>query len=131
MSFTKKGKSFPYAARGKRGLIDELKFATVISLALERAVEDTQLNVKTVVGWTGANDRTVKNWFSGRYAPLGHHLMLLATHCDDVMEAIIMMAGRDSLLVAVSLDDVERRLTAALALVRSVQATGLGADTVP
>lgn len=123
MSFPKKGKSFP-SALGRDGVsIDDLTFAMVISLALRRAVDDTHLNIKTVVKWTGANDRTVKNWFSGRYGPSGDHLMVLANHCDEVMEAIIRMTGRKSLLVAVRLDDVERRLSAALALIREVEAT--------
>ncbi|WFN88392.1 hypothetical protein [Agrobacterium pusense] len=123
MSFPKKGKSFPSASGGDGVSIDDLTFAMVISLALRRAVDDTHLNIKTVVKWTGANDRTVKNWFSGRYGPSGDHLMVLANHCDEVMEAIIRMAGRKSLLVAVRLDDVERRLSAALALIREVEAT--------
>jgi hypothetical protein len=131
MSFTKKGRSFPFGSGGNGAFIDDLNFAKVISFALERATENTQLNVKTVVRWTGANDRTVKNWFSGRYGPSGHHLMLLANHCDDVMEAIISMTGRRRLLVAVRLDEVERRLSAALALVRDVQAIDVGSDTTP
>jgi hypothetical protein len=47
-----------------------------------------------VIKWTGANERTVKNWFSGRYGSSGDHLMALANHCDEVMEAIIRMTGR-------------------------------------
>ncbi|MVA36324.1 hypothetical protein [Agrobacterium vitis] len=42
--------------------------------------------------------------------------MVLANHCDEVMEAIIRMTGRKSL------DDVERRLVSALTLIREVEA---------
>lgn len=121
MSFPKKGKSFPSGSGRDGSSIDDLTFAMVISLALRRAVDDTHLSIKTVVKWTGANERTVKNWFSGRYGPSGDHLMVLANHCDEVMEAIIRMSGRRRLLVGVRLDDVERRLSAALTLIREVE----------
>ncbi|HEY0122068.1 MAG TPA: hypothetical protein VGC14_09960 [Rhizobium sp.] len=124
MSFSKKGKSFPIASGGDGISVDDLTFAMVISLALRRAVDDTHLSIKTVVNWTGANERTVKNWFSGRYGPSGDHLMVLANHCDEVMEAIIRMTGRKRLLVGVRLDDVERRLSAALTLIREVEISG-------
>ncbi|MVA36325.1 hypothetical protein [Agrobacterium vitis] len=61
MSFPKKGKSFPSASRLYDVPIDDLTFAMVISLALRRAIDDTHLSIKTVVRWTGANERTVKN----------------------------------------------------------------------
>lgn len=121
MSFPKKGRSFPSASTLDGVPIDDLTFAMVISLALRRAIENTHLNIKTVVRWTGANERTVKNWFSGRYGPSGDHLMVLANHCDEVMEAIIRMTGRKSLLVRVHLDDLERRLMVALSVIREVK----------
>ncbi|NTH16461.1 hypothetical protein G6L99_30560 [Agrobacterium rhizogenes] len=124
MSFPKKGKSFPADSGHNEISIDDLTFAMVISLALRRAIDDTHLNIKTVVKWTGANERTVKNWFSGRYGPSGDHLMVLANHCDEVMDAIIRMTGRKNLLVGIRLEDVERRLSAALALIREVERSG-------
>src|SRR5258708_19672403 len=36
-----------------------------------------------VAGWTGGNERTVKNWISGRYAPCGRHLVVLAHPSDQ------------------------------------------------
>ena len=48
-------------------------------------------------GWTGANEKTVKNWFAGRYGPSGEHLAVLVRHSDEVLNAFLVMAGRDSM----------------------------------
>lgn len=100
----------------------------VISLALRRASDDARVTTKTVVNWTGANERTVKNWFCGRYGPSGDHLMVLANHCDEVMEAIIRMTGRKTLLTGIRLVDLEKRLLAALALIRDIEAEEQGSE---
>ena len=46
------------------------RFAMEIAAALQRASVESGLQIKTVAGWTGANERTVKNWFSGLPEPL-------------------------------------------------------------
>ncbi len=46
--------------------------------------------------------------------------------CDEVMEAIIGMTGRQLLLVPVRLDEVDRALSSALVLVREIKASGIG-----
>jgi hypothetical protein len=52
-----------------------------------------RIRIKTVAGWTGANERTVKNWVSGRYGPCGSHLIMLMRHSDEVIE-ISALNGR-------------------------------------
>ncbi|MCB0083442.1 MAG: hypothetical protein KDE47_21015, partial [Caldilineaceae bacterium] len=47
---------------------------------------------------TGANEKTVKNWFSGRYGPSGEHLVALARHSNEVLCTFLLMAGRDDLM---------------------------------
>ena len=82
MSFPKKGKFFPtkngYADRGWSE--DESDFAAAIAAALNRSLGPTRAGAKTASAWTGANEKTVKNWFSGRYGPSGQHLVALARH---------------------------------------------------
>jgi hypothetical protein len=54
--------------------------------------------------------RTVKNWISGRYAPSGRHLVVLAQHSDQVLNAILSMAGREDLLLAREVEDLRRKV---------------------
>jgi hypothetical protein len=99
-SFPKKGKSFPKRV-GTRGFsLDDHAFAIKIALALKSELKDRNSRAKLVAGWTGANERTVKNWISARYAPSGRHLVVLAQHSDQVLNAVLSMAGRTDLLLA-------------------------------
>ena len=109
MSFPKKGKFFPgSSARGvpPRGLT----FAQEIAAALTKASAERGIHVKTVAGWTGANERTVKNWFAGTYGPSGEHLLILARHCDEVLDTMIVIMDRRELLVGHKISDMERRI---------------------
>jgi hypothetical protein len=44
--------------------------------------------------WTGANERTVKNWIAGTHGPSGEHLIVLAHHSSEVMAIFHQLAGR-------------------------------------
>ena len=64
--FQKKGKFFSRPSDGSappRGLT----FAQEIAAALTKAPAEHGIHVKTVAGWTGANERTAKNWLAGTY----------------------------------------------------------------
>ena len=74
MSFPKKGKSFPKKGKSfpKRGgdggsdfSLDDHAFAMKIASALTSELKDRNSRAKLVAGWTGANERTVKNWILG------------------------------------------------------------------
>src|ERR1700687_2614896 len=80
MSFPKKGKSFPKKGKSfpKRSgdgssdfSLDDHAFAVKIASALTSELKDRNSRAKLVAGGTGANERTVKNWILGRYAPCG------------------------------------------------------------
>ena len=71
-----------------------------IASALKSELKDRNSRAKLIAGWTGANKRTAKNWILGRYAPCGRHLVVLAQHSDQVLDAILTMAGRQELLLA-------------------------------
>src|SRR5882757_8653562 len=119
MSFPKKGKSFPKTGKSfpKRGgdrssdfSLDDHAFAMKIASALKLELKDRNSRAKLVTGWTGANERTVKNWILGRYAPCGRHLVGLARHSDQVLDAILTMADRQDLLLARKVEDLRRRV---------------------
>jgi hypothetical protein len=116
MSFPKKGKSFPKSgdpnnANGDgEGLDGTIDFALEIASALERALRDRNTRIKTIAGWTRANERTVKNWLSGQYGPCGAHLVVLIQHSDEVLNAVLTMARRHDLVFAQKLGDLEQRM---------------------
>jgi hypothetical protein len=119
MSFPKKGKSFPkkgksFPKRDGNGSsnfnLDDHAFALKIASALKSELKDRNSRAKLVAGWTGANERTVKNWILGRYAPCGRHLVALAQHSDQVLNAILLMADRQDLLLAQKVGDLRRKV---------------------
>jgi hypothetical protein len=93
------------------------RFATGIAAALRDALGDTHRAVKTVMKWTGANERTVKNWFSGITGPSGEHLIELVSQSDAVLEAFLGIAGRRDILDAKRMFDAHGRLAEMLAMV--------------
>jgi len=122
MSFPKKGKFFPRrnGHDDGGGGQDTLCFTAEIASALRRSLGSTGAGVKTVAGWTGANEKTVKNWLSGRYVPSGEHLAALARHSDEVLNAFLVMAGRQDLMVATKLAAAEQAIMELLMAVQSL-----------
>src|SRR5262245_63594398 len=93
--FPKKGNRFPSAGgTGER----RLSYAGSIAMALRSELGDSHRAIKTIMRWTGATDRTAKNWVTGIRGPTGEHLISLASHSDAVFETFIRAAGRESLL---------------------------------
>ncbi len=103
----KKGKVLPKGSRGKRAGVD---FNEKIAAALRAELGSTHSAVKTVMRWTGASERTVKNWLVGTHGPSGDHFVALVRHSDEVLKALLTMAGRDSVVVAVKVADIRRKL---------------------
>ena len=72
--------------------------------------------MKKVRQWTGAGERTIKNWLEGTCGPRGEHLLLLAYHSDDIFEAILSLTERDRNIAKLKLqlicDEMTRSLRA-------------------
>lgn len=77
MSFPKKGRFFAKQnGYGRNGRSDpENSFADEIAAALRWSHDDSRAGAKIVASRTGASEKTVKNWFAGRYGPSGEHLV--------------------------------------------------------
>jgi hypothetical protein len=103
----KKGKGFP-RGDGKAG--GALSYAGTIAIALRDELGDTHQAVKTVMRWTGAGERTAKNWLAGSRGPTGQHLLALVRHSNAVLEAFLRLAGRENSLAAISLFDARTKL---------------------
>ena len=67
--------------------------------------------------WTGASDRTAKNWLSGCCGPSGGHLIQLARESDTVLAAILGLAGRNRHMVGADLLQIRAALVTATELI--------------
>jgi hypothetical protein len=109
--FPKKCKFFPVSTRLARDGID---YVSVVAAELRRELGGTHRAVKTIMKWTGANERTVKNWLAGRYGPNGDHLIRLIRHSDLVLDALLHLAGRQKAVTAKELGTLRNALAEAL-----------------
>jgi hypothetical protein len=89
-------------------------YPAAVAYALQRQLGGTHQAVKTVMRWTGASERTVKNWFAGSSGPSGHHLLALARHSDEVLAMFLALAGRQQTSVAIKLIDARSRIATVL-----------------
>ena len=64
--FPKKGNHFPNCTAGRK---NKIGYAEVVAAALRAELGDSHQAIKTVMRWTGANERTVKNWFAAGSGP--------------------------------------------------------------
>ena len=103
----KKGKVLPKGSRGKRTGLD---FNKALAAALRAELGSTHQAVKTVMRWTGASERTIKNWLDGTHGPSGDHFVALVRHSDEVLKALLTMAGRGSALVSVNVIAIREKL---------------------
>src|SRR5689334_12143653 len=100
--FPKRGNRFP-------GTEPDRIYAATIAEALRRELGETHQAIKTVARWTGASERTAKNWLSAARGPSGPHLLSLARHSDVVFETFLRLVGRDALLAAKKVVDAREQ----------------------
>ena len=77
--------------------------------------------VKLVARWTGARERTVKNWFAGSCAPKGDHFRELVRHCPEMLDAFLMSVDRQDHLALAKVVQVEAALLEALAAIAKLK----------
>ena len=99
------GKTFPVVS-----------FAAAISEALHREFDHTPDGIGRVVTLTGANERTVRNWFEAKNGPGGEKLVALCRHSDEVLAVILMLSGRTTHVRLTNLDHVRKKLIEARTL---------------
>ena len=108
----KTGRSFGEQSYGG----DAKDYASCIALALRRELGPTHQAVKCIRRWTGAGERTVNNWLAAEHGPSGPHLAQLAYHSDAVLEAFLMLAGRERVIADFRVQHLKRELIAALGI---------------
>lgn len=100
--FPKKGNSFPSRARSGSG---RLGYTAAIAAALKAELGNSHQAAKTIMRWTGANERTAKNWLAGRRGPRGEHLIALMRHSNGILEVVLRISGREHIVAAKMLLD--------------------------
>src|SRR4030081_2912422 len=105
--FPKKGNYFPNGTGAARG---KVSYPAAIAAALRAELGDSHQAVKTVMRWTGANERTVKNWLAARGGPRGEHLVRLMHHSDKTLEVVLRLAGREQVMAGKTILDARNVL---------------------
>lgn len=85
-------------------------YPRAIAYALKCELGSTHKAVKIIRKWTGAGERTVKNWLAGISGPSGQHLVDLIRNSDDVLQVLLIMAGRNQTVAVQHLGDVRNQL---------------------
>ncbi len=115
--FPKKGKVFPTPSAIAKPLS---AYRMAIAESLKAEVGNTHQAVEIVRRWTGANERTVKNWFGGKNSPGGEHLILLLRHSDGVLDAVLQLADRRAAMGTARLMAARDALFGSLRIVDSI-----------
>jgi hypothetical protein len=108
--FRKEGRRFP-------GASNDGGYAGAIADALRTELGQSHRATKTLMKWTGASDRTAKNWLSGCCGPSGGHLVQLARESDTVLAAVLALSGRHRHMLGADLLSIRAGLASALVAV--------------
>lgn len=79
-------------------MVEPVDYSEAIASALRSELGDTHRAVKTVMKWTGASERAVKNWLSGERGPHGRYLVKILRHSDGALQTILAASRRLDLL---------------------------------
>src|SRR3954471_14308621 len=97
------------------------RFSDAIARALHREFDHTHSAVKTVVALTGANERAVRNWFEAKNGPNGEFLIALCRHSDQVLDTLLLLAGRTEHLRARQIAAAKDKLLEILTLINDLE----------
>jgi hypothetical protein len=76
--------------------------------------------IKTLMRWTGSNERTAKNWLSGANRPSGEHLLEIIRNSDLVFECVLQLVDRRSVFSHRNLEELRERLQTTTKLISEV-----------
>lgn len=85
-------------------------FVVAIAAALRAEFGSSPSTMKTVARMTGANERTVRNWFDEKNGPTGENLVVLMQNSDRVLQTVLLLAGRQELLAAAKVAESRAQL---------------------
>lgn len=103
----KKGGKLP-AQRMRQEQAQE--FTKAISDALKEELGRGS-SIKTIMSWTGAGERTVKEWLAGSNAPRAFQLESLFRSSEAVYQRIMLRTGRQAIVTRHKLETVRGQLS--------------------
>lgn len=93
MSFSKRDQVFPFKPRA----ISDPELARIVAYALHQDFGDKRHAIKHISRLTGANLRSIKNWYIGVNVPSSGHLLLLARSSETLLHFILEQIGGEDL----------------------------------
>lgn len=109
--FHKKGNTFHRKCDER---VSASEYREAISDALSQELGGAGRATKSTMRWTGASERTAKNWISGSYGPTGENLIALMKHSDTVFAVVLELAGRSEAISIARLRLVREELAGIL-----------------
>lgn len=103
----KKGNSFHRECEGR---VSASEYRHAISTALTQELGGAGSAAKVAISWTGASERTAKNWISGSCGPTAEHLIEMIRHSDNMLAVVLELAGRGEAMTAERLKRVRKEL---------------------
>lgn len=97
------------------------RFADRIAVALHSQYGDSHGAIKSVMRLTGVAERTVKNWFQAKNGPSGESLVQLCRHSDQVLDAVLLLAGRERQVKIRQLNDIKATLKQMLTMISELE----------
>jgi len=94
-------------------------YAQAVAKVLATELKGTHRAIKTIAKWTGASERTAKNWLAGRRGPSGPHLIALLSKSDVLLEQILLLAGRGPVLELRRLETLKEALRGAIGAIEA------------
>lgn len=91
----------------------ERDYASRIRQALRDELGGSRMAAKMIMRWTGASNRTARNWLNGAASPSGYHLVCLARESDAVLGAVLSLSDRPELALSVDICTIEVALARA------------------
>lgn len=105
-TFPNSGRVFPtQAKRQQRARIYARAIADTLNGEIRRGA-----SIKTIMGWTGAGERTVKIWLTSASGPRGEHLIGLICSSEAVFERVLTLSGREPIVNRTTLQGVGLQL---------------------
>ena len=102
-------------------VVSSVDYARAVSEVLAAELKGSHCAIKTVANWTGASERTAKNWLSGRRGPNGQHLIALLGRSDALLQLVLDLAGRGTVIEVRRLETLEDSLVQAIGTIDSLR----------
>jgi len=124
MNLPKTGKDLHKSGNGAGGGGRDATYAHAIAHALRKELGGSHQAVKRLMRWTGASERTAKNWLSGACGPSGSHLIAIIGQSDEALDSVLSQAGRRPALIAEQLFAARAKLVAAIGQIDDIVGPG-------